>query len=407
MSFNLLRNARVFFTTNVNATTGVVAQTGFTATNTREIQVLDGLSFSQATTTEVVTLSEAGDSPVRGQRQFNTALDPVEFSFSTYIRPSFNNAGTTTGTGAGDDNYVEAEEEVLWNALAAGDRASNAINETNGAWSRTLSDTDPVVTAVSTVSFANSNKNQLQKFGLIIIMDGSSYVIDNCVLNTATIDFGLDAIATIAWAGNGAALRSITGLANQASPVVFSGSYFTGATDTDQAKAKITSAPFLANKLSTITVSSEFSDGTDYTLALTGGSIEINNNITYLTPANLGIVNKPVTYFTGTRSVTGTLTCYLRTGATNSAGLLADMLANSDTDVSPVHRMVIKIGGAGSVRVELVIPAAVFSIPSVNTEQVVSTEIAFAAHATATNNDVTDFDLAGTNEVEVKYYSNV
>jgi hypothetical protein len=390
MSFNLIRNARVFFTTNVNATTGVVATSGFDATNTREIQVLDGLSFSQATTTETITLSEAGTSPVRGQRQFNTALDPVEFSFSTYIRPKFNDATTT---GDATDDYVEAEEEVLWNALAAGDQADNAIGETNAAWTRTLG-----ATPVSTLSFANSDKNQLQKFGMIIIMDGSSYAIDNCVLNTATIDFGLDAIATIAWAGSGAALRSISATANTASPVVFGGSL------TGTAKAKIITAPFIANKLSTITIQSGISGaGTSYTLALTGGSIEINNNVTYLTPANLGIVNKPVTYFTGTRSVTGTITCYLRTGATNSAGLLADLLASSDSDVSPEYRITISIGGSGTVKTELIMAAAVLSIPSISTEQVVSTEITFAAHGT----DGTDIDLAETNEIEVKYYSNV
>jgi hypothetical protein len=405
MSFNLIRNARVFFTTNVNATTGVVNTTGFTASNTREIQVLDGLSFSQATATEVVTLSEAGDSPVRGQRQFNTALNPVEFSFSTYIRPRFNLGSVLAPTaGAGDDNYVEAEEEVLWNALAAGDDANNAITEANGAWSRTLSDTDPVVTAVSTVSFANSDKNQLQKFGMIIIMDSSSYAIDNCVLNTATIDFGLDAIATVAWAGNGSFLRSITAAANNASPVVFSGDYFTGNAGTNVAKAKITDAPFIANKLSTITIESGITgEGTDYILALTGGSIEINNNVTYLTPANLGIVNKPVTYFTGTRSVTGTITCYLKTGATSSAGLLSDLLTSSETDVSPEYRITVSIGGVGTVRVELVMAAAVLSIPSITTEQVVSTEITFAAHGSAGG----AIDLAQTNEILVKYYSNV
>lgn len=395
MSFNLLRNARVFFTTNVNATTGVVQTTGFTTSNTREIQVLDGLSFSQATTTETVTLSEAGDSPVRGQRQFNTALDPVEFSFSTYIRPKLNLAGTS---GDATDDYVEAEEEVLWNALAAGDQANNAITETNGAWSRTLG-----ANAVSTVSFANSDKNQLQKFGMIIIMDSSSYVIDNCVLNTATIDFGLDAIATIAWAGNGATLRSAAVTATTASPVVFGGT-IAGVSVSGSAKAKITDAPFIANKLSTITISSDISGSPkSYTLALTGGSIEINNNVTYLTPANLGIVNQPATYFTGTRSVTGSTTCYLRTGATNSAGLLADMLAASTTNVSPQFDITVKIGGAGALRVELDMAAAVLSIPSINTEQVVSTEITFAAHGSSGGT----IDLAENNEVEVRYYSNV
>jgi len=41
--------------------------------------------FSQNTSVDTVTLNEAGAAPVRGQRSFNTALEPVDFSFSTYI----------------------------------------------------------------------------------------------------------------------------------------------------------------------------------------------------------------------------------------------------------------------------------------------------------------------------------
>jgi len=71
MSFNLLRNSRVFFTTAVGtsgAALGVVGGAGAPAvssTNTREIQVLDGFGFSQNTTSETVTLNETGDTPVR------------------------------------------------------------------------------------------------------------------------------------------------------------------------------------------------------------------------------------------------------------------------------------------------------------------------------------------------------
>ena len=85
MALNLVRNSRVFFTSNVDSSTGVVATTGFTAANTYEIQVLDGFTFSQNTNADTVTISEAGVAPVRGQRAFNTSLAPVDFSFSNYL----------------------------------------------------------------------------------------------------------------------------------------------------------------------------------------------------------------------------------------------------------------------------------------------------------------------------------
>ena len=376
MSFNLIRNSRVFFTTNVDVGTGVVAATGFTTSNTREIQVLEGFTFSQNTTQDTVTLSEAGAAPVRGQRSFNTALAPADFSFSTYMRPA--DGGTN----------ITAEESVLWNALFATD----AIGGTNAAWLE--------APGQATCSVTHSNTHQLQKFGLIITIDTTTFIIDNCVLNTATIDFGLDAIAQIQWAGQGTLLRQVnTPTLAGTSTVTFT----PAATNSlaGSAKGKDTTAPFIANKLSTVTLDTGIgTGGTAYTLALTGGSLTISNNVTYLTPANLAVVNKPATYFTGTRAISGSLNAYLRTGSSNSAGLMADMLTASSTDVNPAYYIKIAIGGAASVtHVDITMPAVVLSIPTVNAEQVVSTTINFTAQSYTGSN----FDIGESNELTVAY----
>lgn len=374
MSFNLIRNSRVFFTTNVNAETGVVAATGFLPANTREIQVLDGFSFTQNTTAETVTLNEAGAAPVRGQRSFNTALEPVDFSMSTYMRPADGGVNIT------------CEESVLWNAMFATD----PIGGSNPAWSEGVS--------AATLVVANSQSHQLQKFGLIIVIDGVSYIIDNCALDTATVDFGLDAIAMVAWTGRGAILRQLAGLTATSGTTVTFGGGLTGT-----ARGKDTTAPYIANKLSTLTVKKEI-DGTGatYNVAITGGSLTIANNLTYLTPANLGVVNRPFTYFTGTRAISGTLNCYLRAGSSNTAGLLADMLADSVTDVDPAFYVQIEVGGAANAtRVEFEMPGTVLTIPTVSTEQVVSTTINFTAQGTATG----AFDIGQSNELEVRYYT--
>jgi hypothetical protein len=374
MSFNLIRNSRMFFTTNVGATDGVVAATGFLPTNTFEIQVQDGFSFSQNTSSETVTLMEAGAAPVRGQRSFNTALDPVDFSFSTYIRPA--DGGTN----------ITAEEGVLWNALFG----TGNIGGAGAAWTEGV--------ANATVVATNSQAHQLQKFGVIIVIDGISYIIDNCALDSATVDFGLDAIASIAWAGKGTKLRQITGLTATTGGTVTFGGGLTGT-----AKGKNTAAPYIANKLSTLAITGGINGtGTNYTVALTGGSLTIANNLTYLTPANLGVVNQPVTYFTGTRAISGSINAYLRAGATNTAGLLADMLTSSSTDVDPEFEITVALGGStNATRVEFEMPAAVLTIPSVSTEQVVSTTINFTAQGSAGN----AFDIGAANEVTVRYYT--
>ena len=368
MSFNLIRNSRVFYTSNVNATTGAVLTTGFTTANTREIQVLEGFSFSQNTTSETVTLNEAGAAPVRGQRSFNTALDPADFSFTTYMRPA------DTGTN------ISCEEAVLWNAMFS----ASEIGGASPAW------TDGVSTANCVVT--NSDKHQLLAFGMIIVVDETTFVIDNCVLNTATIDFGLDAIASVQWAGQGAVLRQIT------SPTIGTGTL--SGSVTGNFLVKNTVAPYIANKLSVVTLDEGIGvGGTAYTIPITGGSLTISNNVTYLTPANLATVNKPVTYFTSTRAISGSLNAYLRTGTGFSADLMGTMLTNSATAVSPAFFMKISVGGTGSTKVDFTMPAVVLTIPTVNAEQVVSTTINFTAQGSASS----AFDIGVANELSIAY----
>ena len=368
MAFNLIRNSRVFYTSNVDATTGAVKTTGFTTANTREIQVLEGFSFSQNTTSETVTLNEAGATPVRGQRSFNTALDPVDFSFTTYMRPA------DTGTN------ISCEEAVLWNAMFS----ASEIGGANPAWTDGTSSANCVVT--------NSDKHQLLPFGMIIVVDATTFVIDNCVLNTATVDFGLDAIASVQWAGQGGVLRQIT------SPTIGSGTL--SGSVAGNFLVKNTTAPYIANKLSTITLDEGIgSGGTTYTVPITGGSLTISNNVTYLTPANLATVNKPVTYFTSTRAISGSLNAYLRTGTGYTADLMSTMLTNSATAISPAYYLKISIGGTGSTKVDFTMPGVVLTIPTVNAEQVVSTTINFTAQGTASG----EFDIGTANELAIAY----
>jgi len=388
MAVNLIRNSRVFFTTNVDSQGRVRAGAykdeaiPFTPTDTFEIQVLEGMSFSQNTTVDTVTLNEAGLAPARGQRSFNTALEPLDFSFSTYFRPRLEGVVNT------------CEEKVLWNAFGG----SIALGTANAAW------TDGATSASNPGIFTvtNSNKHQLQAFGLIVVFDDLAYALDNCALDTATIDFGIDAIASIQWAGKGSLIRQIALTANQASPVVFTGADV-GATGVESANAKNSTAKFITNKLTILQINDAIGDfiGTDYNVPITGGSITLSNNLTYLTPANLGVVNLPITYFTGTRSVTGTLTAYLRSGAQSTGTLLSGLLASAATEINPSYAIVVQMGGATGTHVDIKLPAAMLQIPTVNTEQVISTTLTFTGQGSASTN----FDIDQSNEVTVNYYA--
>lgn len=405
MAVNLIRNSRVFFTTNVDSQGRVRAgaykddANPFLITNTFEIQVLEGMTFSQNTTVDTVTLNEAGAAPARGQRSFNTALEPLDFTFSTYLRP-YLHPGANAGVGT--DDYVTCEEKWLWNAFGG----SIPFGTTNAAWADgAVNNAGP-----GTFTVANSNKHQLQAFGLIVVFDDLAYALDNCALDTATIDFGIDAIAAIQWAGKGSLIRQLTLTASVASnnEVTFSGADVTSTPNNpdDKALAKNTLAKFITNKLTVLQVNNDINDftGSDYSVPITGGSITMSNNLTYLTPANLGVVNLPITYFTGTRSITGTLTAYLRSGSANTGGLLNSLISSAATEINPSYAINIQMGGTTGTHVDVGIPAAMLQIPTVNTEQVISTTLTFTGQGSTTG--VTPvFDIDQANEVTVKYYA--
>ena len=118
-----------------------------------KIPVLEGFSFSQATNTSEITLAEmeAGDGTSRrGRRAFNDSLAPVDFSFSTYIRPFTAAAGSATGT-ADTAAKVHAVEEALW-ALFGGRATYSSYAFTNQITPGTT---------VSDMVFTDSNRSTL------------------------------------------------------------------------------------------------------------------------------------------------------------------------------------------------------------------------------------------------------
>lgn len=466
---------------------------------TTEILVQDGFSFSQSTQTETVQLSEAGPAPLRGQRQFNTSMDPVEFSFTTYIRP-----GVVSGE-------VTSDERVLWNALtsklsigdyfsyaptrvtslvmdavtkivtitfsqsadvtalaaalAVGDvftiRGISASAVTATQWNNPVklksiasattitveyltTPTAPAsqVTfnsevAASTIRFARggwsqspslalvhlgtSDTHTLQEFGLIITMDDLTYVIDKCVIDQASIDFGIDQIASIAWTGKGTRLKqyekAIISTADINNASLLEGTELYGTVGRANSKAT-----FLANKLTTAILKSKIGgyNGTEYFVPITGGNVTISNNITYLTPAIIGVVNKPVAYFTGNRTVTGNFTAYLRSG-TASAGVyntssLVDELYGSNIlgnntgapAVDPKFYLELHVGGVSSgTKVQFDMNAVSLQLPKINTDSVMSIDVGFAAQGSTSDASATtaDFDIENRNELQVRYFA--
>jgi len=303
-------------------------------TDTQEIGILDGFSFSQSTGTQNITLNEAGSAPKRGQQMFNTSLEPVDWSVTTYVRPL--NDGTTD----------TAVEKMLWNALV-----SNTVEGGIAEGASSMS-----------IAFTESNKNQLLELeGYFKFTDsGDVYQLSNMVVNSASIDFDIDGIAQISWSG-------------------FATQLVSGEDASDSYDAlTITSIPdaadFILNRISTVAISGQ---GVTGNLALTGGNITIDNGISFVTPETLGVINQPVGHQTGTRAITGNLTAYLDGVGKQVYNAVLDDINGTTPDITNDYSITINIGGAVAPKVTFTVGNAHLELPSIDTADVMGVTMNF------------------------------
>jgi len=435
MAFILSRNARLYVSTEDIAGGIDWDASTMTNANTYRIEVLDGFNFPSNTTVQDITVSEAGATPIRGQQSFTTSIDPVEWSFSSYVRPYA-------------DTTVKAPEQIMWASMADPVYTDSLVLGNAGTYGPTTG---------SDITFANSNVNQLQKLFLYFDIGGVWYKISNAVVDTAEFDFGIDQIAMIAWSGQADSAAEIvapttftagtgyldlpTGpaasfLQNKLTTVdvmdngtvratdtdgdVATGTTFTSASVGDFAAAGAIAGDFvyivgdgyyaIANvATTTITLAQAattagtltFTIFKGFTLALTGGNLSVANNITFLTPESLGVINTPIDHFAGTRGVSGAMTAYLKTGGANDTGDLYDQIATDTSTITQDFRLVFHVGGSRTVdtQIEFVIEHAHLVVPTINVEDVLALNIDY----TALPHNGTVYDLEATNELAITY----
>ena len=350
------------------------------------IPILDGFSFSQATNTTEVTLNEMADTSGnsrRGRKLFTDSYAPAEWSFSTYARPFISAGGSAPLANSAADHH--AVEEVLW-AMMAGDAAYSGFDFTG--FTRDGTDLD--------IAFTSSNKVVLGTANFYFQLGGDGetstvYKLTGCVVNEASVDFDIDGIATINWSGFGG---MITEVGSFPSATVTEGQLHT---DTSN---------FIRNRLTQLAITtaddhlleaggSGDADSNDetYSLTLTGGNVTISNNISFLIPETLGVVNQPLGHVTGTRSISGNFTCYLNNATDGSMDLFERIIEDTDT-ITNKFNLTFKIGGTSTPRMEMAMPACHLEVPTHSMDDIISLETNF--HALGT-------DIQSADELEIKY----
>jgi hypothetical protein len=475
MARNLSRNTELYVSTLAPADiagSAVGTPTVANTNNTWKVNVLDGYSFSQDTSTQEVGVSEAASECTgvaglaRATLTFNTALNPVDVSFGVYVRPT--NVGGAMPT---------CTELPLWAAALGNDTAyaaSPAAASAGATYAQAIGATDSL-----TFTTEQSDQNELLLLYLYFVLDSTTYVVGEFTVGTIEADFSIDGIAMLNISGSGTTIQenpsnvhaqfgtttpALTagtnyvdvptttsssflrnklgtlelvdnqGVAGTGDDTVASSSVsgqvisgFTGLTVDEYIGGRAYSAAagawasIVDNDATTVTVadyediSDANWDSTDvdlylpsshaavsYCIPITGGSLTLENNMSYLTPEELAIVNQPLAGFTGSRSISGSVTAYLNTGAMGSGGLLQDLLEKT-TEVNNDFALTFHMGNdTGSVpRVDFTIPHAQVSIPTTNVEDIISTEITFNAKSWSATTDAQSFE--GANEMTVAY----
>jgi hypothetical protein len=313
----------------------------------------------------------------------NAQLD-VTVNDSGVISVALN--ASNKGSGYTDDDKLFISAEDLADALgeSLSDIDSDLEVQVNGITASSVSKFTGFNTRDASeleFDFQDSNKAALGTFNLYFVIGSANaeatkqvYKITGCVVNEAAIDFDIEGLATINWSGFGELISE-----NENSTIT--------ATNTEGTTA---TSNFIRNRLTSLALSN---GSTNYGLVLTGGNITISNNITFITPETMGVVNQPVGHVTGTRNIGGNFTCYLN-GKDDGSAELFETIAEATDSIINSHNAVFSIGGSNAPLLKVTMPTTHLEIPTHSIEDIISLDVNF--HALPSTID-------GKNECSLQY----
>jgi hypothetical protein len=398
---NLQRNTKVFISTVDLASGG--AATSIVPANTWQVEILAGYAVSQAAATQDITSLESGTSPDRSQQRFNTALNPVDWNFQAYLKPTgMNKTSGSTGKHA-SGNSMPVADWFMWQAMMSN------LTWASGTSLRSNWQDDGKFALVERVDASNTfphsaNFSTASEYHLYFQMDNVIYQVANATVNQGSIDAAIDGIATTTWTGFGTNLIELRNQPRNNAVSVFGGTLNAGTSVTANSNAyaltagssyhpwnsynvagAISSASFIKNRLSTITIQhapTVSGAGVTFTFPVTALSFDYNNNISYLTPEELANLNSPIGQFAGARAISGSLSAYLRSGSSDTAQFLKQVVEDTRTTSAATSNANLRIGGSTAPYFAINMPAVFFELPTHTVEDLIGISVNFLAQET-------------------------
>lgn len=401
-NINLQRNSEIYLSV-IDIANGAQV-TSITPANTWRIEILAGYALSQASAVQDITTNESGPTPDRSSTRFITSINPVDWNFQCYLRPT--GAETTLATtGMQDGNSRPVADWAMWQTLIS-NTAFAIAGAGNSAWENGGRFRSIQRTAAANVAASRSNFSAPVTAHLYFKLDNVVYQVSNAAINEASVDAAIDGIATTTWTGFASDITELTGTVRNNAISVFGGVLNNGSRINGNSNAyaltaqasyhpwasynvagAITGGSFIRNKLSTVDVNYTNSGGTsfNYTFPVTNMTWSYNNNITFLTPEELAALNTPIGSFVGSRLISGSISAYLRAGSGTSGHLLSQILADRRTSHSPFANANLQVGGTTAPFVAFYMPAVQYELPVHQIEDVISLQINFQAQESNVN----------------------
>jgi len=337
----------VFYKRNTNIYISKVPNASANATNTVQLNVKD-FSYNQSSSVKEESRNTLNPTEERTSDPHIAVIAPVNFTFTTYVLSTV-------------DTNVTSPEEYLWTSLMGADTIEGSPNS---------SPTE------STVDFADGNVAELHNLTIWFDQSNQSegnYRLDNAVIDSMNLvidsmnlKFDINAIAEIEWSGRALSITDDS-MAKE----------FTDRTD-------ITN--YIKNRLSTIALNM---NSIDYTLALTGGSIKVDNRVSYYGRSKIGETTLSVGHYTGNRKVSGNLDFYMRSGTNESVDLFNTIITNASSgayESTYLASITINIGGiTNTPRLTILVPQALLSLARQDFRELITLSVPFVAKEEASN----------------------
>lgn len=276
--FQFSQFSTVLVTTNLDGNTGEVNSTGFTTVNTKEIEFKkDSLNIVQAVVESFIESSNLLDTETFADKLSNFSVPEGHFNITTYF--------TTSAQGP--------HIQILWNSLLANylDTSFDGYSELN------------IFRTARTVPV----------FGIIIISDGITYVLDNCRVQTGSLQAPGNDLMTVAWSGTFTSIR-VLGKSTLVEDPVFAETYtLSGALTGRVHDDKLSNYTLCMPRLAKVGIAPSGANSPDGYIAFTDFSFDITNELLFI--ENNGIDRTDLKQiFVGSRKfdITGTATAYTR-----------------------------------------------------------------------------------------------